>query len=85
MAYKPLAFIRRDFLTQTSYRFSFILSIVWMFVGIASSYFISRLLGTAVSPYLDSYNASYFEFALIGVAFYGFAYADSLSGTVRSY
>ena len=85
MAYKALAFIRRDFQTQVSYRLGFFMRVVGMLISVSIFYFISQILGTAVSPYLQRYGTDYFHFALLGVAFYPFIglSANSLADAVH--
>jgi len=58
-----------------------------MMVSISLFYFISRILGNAVNPYLQSYNADYFHFALIGIAFMPLISlsANSLSNAIHEY
>lgn len=70
MGHKALAFIRRDFQTQASYRLDFLMRIAGMLISISIFFFISDMLGTVVNPYLESYGADYFHFALMGLAFY---------------
>lgn len=87
MGYKAMAFIRRDFLTQASYRLDFVMRIVGMVISVSIFYFISEILGTAVSPYLQRYGTDYFHFALLGVAFYPFIglSANGLAGVIHNY
>jgi ABC-2 type transport system permease protein len=87
MSYKALAFIRRDFQTQVSYRLAFLMRIARILISIAVFYFISQTLGTAVNPYLQDYSTDYFHFALLGVAFYPFISlsADSLAEAIHEY
>lgn len=87
MAHKTLAFIRRDFQTQISYRFDFLFRIVGMLISVAIFYFISQLLDTAISPYLQRYGTDYFHFALMGIAFYTFIglSANSMAEAVHEY
>jgi ABC-2 type transport system permease protein len=84
---QALAFIRRDFQTQASYRLDFFMSVTGMLIRVSIFYFISQILGTAVSPYLDRYGTDYFHFALLGVAFYPFIglSANSLADAVHEY
>jgi ABC-2 type transport system permease protein len=64
-----LAFLRRDFSIQLSYRIAFLLQILGIFFGVASFYFLSRLFGSALVPQLEQYGGDYFSFVLIGLAF----------------
>lgn len=69
---KVLAFLKRDLYTEASYRFSFILQLLGIFFSVGVYYFLSKLLGEAVSPYLEAYGGDYFSFVIIGIAFAGY-------------
>lgn len=64
-----LAFLKKDWRTETSYRFSFILQVIGIFFSVTMFYFISQLFGGAADPYLTRYGTDYFSFVLIGIAF----------------
>ncbi|HSK48286.1 MAG TPA: ABC transporter permease [Coriobacteriia bacterium] len=66
---KPIAFVKRDFAIERSYRLAFLMRLAGMFLGIASFFFVSRLVGDAANPYLADYNGDYFGFVLVGIAF----------------
>lgn len=66
------AFLKRDLISEASYRFSFILQIVGIFFNVAVFYFIAQLLGQSAAPYLAPYGGDYFSFVLIGIAFAGY-------------
>jgi ABC-2 type transport system permease protein len=87
MGYKALAFVRRDFRTQTSYRLDFVTRVAGMFVTVATFYFISRIIDTAISPYMEQYGTDYFDYVLLGVAFLPFITlsTSSLAGAVLEY
>jgi ABC-2 type transport system permease protein len=85
---KALAFLRRDFQTQSSYRLNFFMQVFGMLVSVSIFYFISKILGTAVSPYMSRYgDVDYFHFALMGIAFYPFIgiSTNSLSDAIHEY
>jgi ABC-2 type transport system permease protein len=63
------AFFRRDALIHTSYKVGFFVDLVGVFFTAATYYFVSRLFGSAASPFLQQYGGDYFAFVLIGVAF----------------
>lgn len=87
MGFKALAFIRCDFQTQISYRLDFLMRVTGMLISVSIFYFISRILGTAVSPYLQRYGTDYFHFVLLGIAFYpliGLS-INSLAGAIHEY
>jgi len=69
---KALAFLKRDYKMQVSYRLSFLLQFLGIFFSVATFFFVSKLLGKAVNPYLTSYGGDYFSYVLIGIAFSGF-------------
>jgi ABC-2 type transport system permease protein len=82
---KVLAFLRRDLQMQASYRLDLLMRVGGMLISVITLFFISRTLGTAVSPYLQQYSASaahpldYFHFALMGYAFYHFVELSATS------
>lgn len=79
------AFLKRDFLLNTSYRLAFMIQIVGVGLGASIFYFISRIFGDAASPMLAAYGGNYFAFVIIGVAFADYLGAglNSLSATIR--
>ena len=66
---KAAAFIKRDFLIDISYKFSFLMNLVGIFFSVLTFFFISKLFGTAAAPYLGEYGGDYFPFVLLGIAF----------------
>lgn len=85
MLKKAISFLKRDFRTEISYRFAFILRFGGIFFSVATFFFIAKLFGQNVSPYLEAYGGDYFSFVLIGIAFSGFlttglhTYSSSIS------
>lgn len=62
---KALAFLKRDFFIETSYRFNFLLSVVGMVFSVAVFYFMGRIVDpSSVQETADDY----FSFALVGMA-----------------
>ncbi len=66
---KPVAFLKKDLIEQTSYKFNFITQFIGIFLSTLLFYFVSKLVGKAASPYLQPYGGDYFAFVLIGIAF----------------
>jgi ABC-2 type transport system permease protein len=64
-----LAFIKRDARLAFSYRLSFLLQFLGMFLAAATFYFLSRIIGNTMNGPLESYGGDYFSFALLGLAF----------------
>lgn len=64
-----LAFLKRDFYTETSYRLDFLLGIGGILLRCFLFYYLAQLVNTQLNPYLTAYNGDYFAFVLIGIAF----------------
>ncbi|MHB0999700.1 MAG: ABC transporter permease [Armatimonadota bacterium] len=69
---RPLAFLKRDFITASSYKLSFAMQIIGMIMSVLMFFFISRLFGETARPMLSEYGGDYFSFVLIGIAFSGY-------------
>lgn len=70
--YRALAFLRRDWRIQLSYRTAFALQLLGVLFNLLLFYFLSALIGDAAAPYLVDYGGDYFAFVLIGLAFAGY-------------
>ena len=66
---KAAAFIKRDFITEVSYKSAFLMSITGIFFATLTFFFIAKLFGKAAAPLLQEYGGEYFPFVLIGIAF----------------
>lgn len=64
-----IAFLRRDWQLETSYRLSFFLDYVSIFFSVAIFYFVGELIGVQTAPFLQEYGGNYFAFVLVGIAF----------------
>jgi len=79
-----LLFLRRDLLTQLSYRFNFILDMWGVALVVTAFYYLSQLIGDSQSAHLGGYGGNYFSFVLVGIAFLGYqnislrTYADAI-------
>jgi ABC-2 type transport system permease protein len=62
---KALAFIRRDFLIEASYRLNFLLSFAGVVFSVAIFYFLGKIVDPA---YVEEYADDYFSFVLVGMA-----------------
>lgn len=69
---KPLAFLKRDFLINSSYKLSFLFELGSIVLSVLTFFFIAKLFGKNISGYLADYGSEYFPFVLIGIAFYGY-------------
>ncbi len=87
---KGWAFLKKDWRNLKSYRLAFTMQFLGIFFSVAIFFFISRLVGGSVNPYLKSYGGDYFSFVLIGIAFTGFlhtglnTFASAISGAQGS-
>ena len=66
-AWKAWIFIKRDFLTDVSYKVSFALQTLDVLIGVAAFYFLSKTLGPTTTE-----GYPFFGFLLIGVAVNGY-------------
>jgi len=83
---KPWAFLLKDFINETSYKFSFIMQFSGIFFTALVFFFLSKLLGNTVSPLLKPYGGDYFSFVLIGIAFSNYLQVSlrSFSSCIRN-
>ena len=82
---KPLAFVWRDFINETSYKFAFLMQLFGILTSTLMFFFISKLLGDVGVKYLKPYGGNYFSFVLIGIAFFSYLRVSmqSLSESIR--
>ncbi len=80
------AFFRRDFDNATSYKLSFILDILNIFLSIIGFYFLSKLIGNSADQYLAAYGIDYFSFYVVGAAFsvYFWSSFSSFTGVIQT-
>jgi len=80
-----LAFIRRDFLSEKSYRLSFALGALATLANLAVFYYIGRLFGGRLAPELEPFGADYFTYVFTALAFFGYigTGAGSYAGRLR--
>lgn len=85
---KPLAFLKKDYLMEVSYRFSFVMQFASIFFSVVMFYFVAELVADAprIKESLASYGGSYFAFVLIGIAFSNFLGVGlgSFSSSIRT-
>jgi ABC-2 type transport system permease protein len=64
-----LAYLRKEWRLELTYRFSVLFSVLGLFTSIATYFFIDRLFGRQIAPELAPFGATYFAYALVGNAF----------------
>ena len=67
-----VAFVKKDFIEDTSYRLAFAIDLAGAFVEITLFYFIASLIGTRVGGSPVPGSNDYFPFILVGIAFIRF-------------
>ena len=72
MLEKPLAFLKKDFLMESSYRLAFFFNFFGIVVSILSYYFIDKLFGSRIVPHLEAFGVNYFSYVLLSTAFFGY-------------
>jgi ABC-2 type transport system permease protein len=66
---KTIAFVKRDFQIESSYKLAFLFQILMSLFPVFSFYFIAKLLaGGEDTAYLERYGGDYFAFVLVGIA-----------------
>lgn len=83
---KPLAFIKKDFLIESSYKLSFIFSIFSVLISILSYFFIDKLFGHRIVSHLEEFGVNYFSYVLLSMAFFSYIGIGlgSFAGRIRS-
>lgn len=69
---KALAFLKKDFLIESSYRFAFLFSLFGVLVSLLGYFFIDRLFGHRIAPALEVFGVNYFSYVLLSTAFFGY-------------
>src|SRR6201994_4149194 len=69
LIHKALAFIRRDFQIESSYKMSFVMNVVDSMMILVFFYFLNVLVASGESRFLDRYGGNFLSFTVIGLAF----------------
>jgi len=77
---KPIEFLKRDFLIETSYKLEFLMRFLGIFFSTLTFFFLAKLLNQSVVHHLQPYGGDYFSFVLIG-----FAFSNYLDVSVRGF
>ena len=86
MLKKALAFLKKDFLMESSYNLAFLFNFFGILVSVLSYFFIDKLFGSRIVPHLEEFGVSYFSYVLLSMAFFGYVGIGigSLSERIRS-
>ncbi len=69
---RALAFIKKDFLIEASYKLAFILGIFSILVTVAGYFFIDKLFGHRIVSHLEEFGVNYFSYVLLSMAFFSY-------------
>ena len=80
-----MAFIRRDFRIESSYKLAFLLETVGALITVLSFHFVGKLVDSGRPASLAKYGGGYFGFAMVGLAMsqYFVLSLQSFSGAIR--
>jgi len=86
MSRKVLAFLKKDFLFESSYKLSFIFNIFGVLISVLSYFFIDKLFGQKIVSHLEEFGVNYFSYVLLGMAFFSYIGVGlgSFSGRIQS-
>lgn len=65
---KVAAFVKRDFLIESSYKLAFVLDLLKSVFPVFTFYFVARLVDRGGSDQFAEYDGGYFAFVLVGIA-----------------
>jgi len=79
---KIFAYVRKSFLTLTSYRFAFVLGIANPVFFLFIIFFVDKLFAHQIVPHLVPFGVNYFSYLLVSIMASGFL-GGSMSATAR--
>jgi ABC-2 type transport system permease protein len=85
MLAKVWAFLKKDFLLESSYRISFLFNIFEVVVSILVYFFIDKLFGQRITRHLQEFGVNYFSYVLLSMAFFSYVGAGLGSFSNRIY
>ncbi len=68
----PLAFIKKDFLIESSYKLAFLANIFGVLISLLGYFFIDKLFGRMLVSHLEEFGVNYFSYVLLGMAFFSY-------------
>ena len=72
MIRKAIAFLKKDYLVESSYRFPFVMRVFAILTWLLTYYFIDKLFGRRITPHLEEFGVNYFSYVLLSTAFFGY-------------
>jgi len=86
MLIKVSAFLKKDFLIESSYKLAFLLNIFTILISILTYFFIDKLFGQRMVSHLQEFGVNYFSYVLLSMAFFSYIGVGlgSFSSRIRS-
>lgn len=72
MLRKVFALLKKDFLLESSYKLAFIMNIFSVCASLLIYFFIDKLFGSKLNPYLEKFGVNYFSYVLLSMAFFSY-------------
>ena len=72
MIRKAFAFLKKDFLLESSYGPSFLSNIFIVLISVAGYFFIDQLFGQKMVSHLEEFGVNYFSYVLLSMAFFSY-------------
>lgn len=72
MLRKVFALLKKDFLLESSYKLAFIMNIFSVCASLLIYFFIDKLFGSNLNPYLEKFGVNYFSYVLLSMAFFSY-------------
>ena len=86
MLRKIYSLVKKDFVSEISYKLAFCLNLFRVVASLLTYFFIDKLFGHRITPHLQEFGVNYFAYVLIGIAFFSYIGVGigSFSARIRS-
>lgn len=80
------AFLKKDFLEESSYKLAFLFNLFGVLLSVLSYFFIDKLFGQKIVKPLAEFGVDYFSYVLLSMAFFSYVGVGlgSFAGRIRS-
>lgn len=72
MSRRVSAFLKKDFLIESSYKLAFLCNILAVLFSVLAYFFIDKLFGYKIVAELEEFGVNYFSYVLLGMAFFSY-------------
>lgn len=69
---QAIAFLKKDFLVESSYKLSFLMNVFGVLASVLVYFFIDKLFGHKIVGHLEEFGTDYFSYVLLGMAFFSY-------------